>query len=85
MNKNTTKLRRHWVTDWFCRRRITVAVTARCKVVTRSSQLHQSQRRRSRGYIAVTSQLRHSCVRVIIKRSAAFTSLLIVCRYMCLL
>ena len=37
-----TKLRRHWVTDRFCRSHITLAVTARCTVVTRSSQLSRT-------------------------------------------
>ena len=43
--------------DRFCRSHITVAITASCKVVTRSSQLH-----RSHGVVAVavTPQLHHS-------------------------
>ena len=53
VNKNMTKLWRHWVTDMFCRGHIRVAATARCTVVTRSSQGRRS-------CIAVTSQLHHS-------------------------
>jgi len=68
VNKNMTKSWRHWLTSRFCRSHITVAVPARCKVVTRSLQgrykvvTRSSQLCRSHSVVAVavTPQLRHS-------------------------